>query len=133
MENSISHRKHKLMMITLKLIPAIMALSYFMNVYCAFVGIGLQVITHYVGLVLAPMMYLYISSYVFQFCWYHRWFIHYMLIVEMINITDWYFHIPISNQAICMVHFGITAIFLIVAIITFIYKKYKNKTRPSES
>ena len=133
MENSISHRKHKLMMITLKVIPAIMALSYLTNVYCAFVGIGLQFITHYIGLFLAPMMYLYISSYVFQFCWYHRWFIHYMVVVEMLNITDWYFHIPISNQAICMVHFVITIIFLVVGITTFFVKKFKKKTRPSEN
>ena len=99
-----------------------MAFSYLFNVYCAFVGIGLQVITHYVGLVIAPLVFMYLSSYVFNFCNYHRIFIHYIAVVEFLNITDWYFRIPISNDAICIVHFVITAIFLIIAIIMYIRK-----------
>jgi hypothetical protein len=84
------------------------------------------VVTHYVGLVIAPLMFMYISSYVFKFCNYHRIFIHYIAVVEFINITDWYFRIPISNDAICILHFVITFIFLVAAVVMYV-KKFKHK------
>ena len=122
MNTSDNKKLRKITLFVLKLLPIVMAFSYLFNVYCAFVGIGLQVITHYVGLVIAPLVFMYLSSYVFNFCNYHRIFIHYIAVVEFLNITDWYFRIPISNDAICIVHFVITAIFLIIAIVMYVRK-----------
>lgn len=121
-EQSINHRQHKVMLFLLKIIPAVMAVSYFLNVFCAFMGIGLQIASHYLGMFLAPMMYLYISSYVFKFCEYHRWFIHYLVVSEFVTLTDWYFKIPVSNEIMCMIHFGITGVFIVGVIIFNIYK-----------
>ena len=125
--NELSHRQHKLMIFALKIIPAFMAVSYLMNTLCAFLGVGFQIVTHYLGLFLAPMMFMYIASYVFKFCWYHRIFIHYMVIIEMLNITDWYFKIPISNDAICYLHFGITAAFILGVAIYYLIKWIKKR------
>lgn len=123
----ISRAKHQLTMVVFKWLPAVMAFSYLFNVICAHLQVGWQVVTHYLGLVIAPMAFLYIASYVFKFCWYHRLFIHYVAFVELLNITDYYIGIPISNTAICVVHYGVTAIFLIVAIATFFIKRPKKK------
>jgi hypothetical protein len=117
--------KHKILLLLLKIVPAFMAFSYLMNTTCAFLGVPWQIITHYLGMFLAPMLYLYISSYVFKFCEFHRWFIHYMVVIEMLNITDWYWHIPVSNDTICIIHFIITAIFLIGAVLYYFIKKPK--------
>lgn len=117
---------YKLTLATLKVLPVIMAFSLLLNTICAFFSIGLQVITHYLGLVIAPLLFMYLTSYVFKFCNYHRIFIHYIAVVELLNITDWYIGIPLSNSAICIVHFIISAVFLLTAIIMYWYKyKYK--------
>ena len=121
-EQNINHRQHKLMLFILKTIPAVMALSYFFNVFCAFLGVGFQIATHYVGLFLAPMMFLYISSYVFKFCEYHRWYIHYLVVAEFVTLTDWYFKIPVSNATMCYIQFGIAAVFLGGVLVMNIYK-----------
>lgn len=121
--------RNKLMLFTLKILPAIMAFSYLFNVICVYFQVPFQLVTHYLGIVIAPLLFIYLASYVFKFCEYHRWYIHYIAIVELLNITDYYFHIPISNKAICIVHFAITAIFLIGALIFYIVK-YKIKSRP---
>lgn len=118
-----------MMIASLKVIPAVMAVSQFMGPLCAYLGVGFQIGTHYIGLFLAPMMYLYMSSIVFKFCWYHRLFIWYMLLSEGLTITDWYFRIPISNEAICMVQFAIAAAFVLGVIIYYITKyvtRYKD-------
>jgi hypothetical protein len=122
-----SIRQHKLLIYSLKIIPALMAFSYFMNAYCAFVGVGFNIITHYVGMFLAPMLYLYLSSYVFKFCSYHRLFIHYIVVVEALNITDWYIKIPVDDVTICLIHFAITGIFLIIFLIMYCNKYVLNK------
>lgn len=127
------HHLHKSMIITLKLLPMVMAFSFIMNVYCAFVGVGFQVVTHYAGLVIAPLAFMYIASYVHHFCNYHRVFIHYIAVVELLNITDWYFKIPISNEAICIVHFVITAVFLVTAFVMYIKKFGKRCKEDCES
>ena len=129
MKNDISQRRYKMMIASLKVIPAIMAVSQFMGPLCAYLGVGFQIGTHYLGLFLAPMMYLYMSSIVFKFCWYHRIFIWYMLLSEGLTITDWYFRIPISNEAICMVQFAIAAAFVLGVVIYYIIKyvtRYKD-------
>lgn len=119
------------MIVVLKILSAVMAFSFLMNTVCAFFLVPFQVITHYLGLVIAPLAFIYISSYVFKFCEYHRWFVHYIAITELINITDWYWKIPISNEAICIVHFVISGIFLLGILIHYIKKKYygNNKER----
>jgi hypothetical protein len=49
-----------------------------------------------------------------------------MLLAEGLTITDWYFRIPISNEAICMVHFAIAAAFVIGVGIYYLMKLFKS-------
>lgn len=106
-----------------------MAFSYIVAQYAALLNIGsgptfvLQVVTHYLGLLLAPMMFMFISSKVFQFCNYHRMFIYYILVIQLMNITNWYFKIPISNFAYNVTQDIITVGFLLTALIMYIKKR----------
>ena len=119
--------KHMLVLTVLRWLPAVMAFSYVMNAYCARLGVPWQIFTHYLGLVIAPMGFLYIASYVFKFCWYHRVFIHYITVVDFLNVTNWYWKIPITNDQYNNLHLGITAAFLVVSVATFFYRKWKGK------
>lgn len=120
-----SKSMYKATLYTLKILPMVMAFSYLMISLCAYLQVPWQLPFHYLGLAIAPMLFMYLSSYVFKFCNYHRIFLHYMAVIELLNLTDWYFHIPISNEAICMVHFIITAIFLFFAIYMYVKRDKK--------
>lgn len=131
MNNDILKTKelYKIDLFLLKLLPIIMAFSYIIAQYAALFNIGsglilvLQIVTHYLGLLLAPMMFMLISSKVFQFCNYHRMFIYYILVIQLMNITNWYFKIPISNLAYNVTQDIITVGFLLTALIMYIKKR----------
>lgn len=124
---------YKVDLFLLKLLPMIMAFSYIIAQYAALLNIGsgiilvLQIVTHYLGLLLAPMMFMFISSKVFQFCNYHRMFIYYILVIQLMNITNWYFKIPISNLAYNITQDVITVGFLLTALIMYIKKRREIK------
>lgn len=124
---------YKVDLFLLKLLPMIMAFSYIIAQYAALFNIGsgptlvLQIVTHYLGLLLAPMMFMLISSKVFQFCNYHRMFIYYILTIQLMNITNWYFKIPISNLAYNVTQDIITVGFLLTALIMYLKKRREIK------
>lgn len=58
-----------------------------------FFGIDLQMFSYIGGISFIPLIYLYISSYVFEFCEYHRIFLHYIVADNILSIIDYYFNI----------------------------------------
>lgn len=59
------------------------------------------------------LFFLYLSSYAFKFCEYHRVPLHYMLTINVINTVDSYFTIPIIDYNFILMHsilFGIASI-----------------------
>lgn len=131
--NEINKSLYKADLFILKLLPVIMCCSHLIASYGATFqittgfGIILQIVSHYVGLVLAPMLFMYISSYVFKFCNYHRMFIHYILTMNLMNVTNWYFRIPISNELYNSIQHWITIVFAILAIGMYIKKRHSVK------
>lgn len=127
MNDILNKRLYKLTLIILKALPPIMGVAYFLNFLCAYFGNVIvaifQVLLHYLGLVITPLLFMLISSYVFKFCNYHRMFIYYIAVDELLLITDWYFKLPISNKAICIIHFAISVIFFVIAIGMYIKKR----------
>ena len=87
------------------------------------IGFVTQVVIHFIGLVLAPLLFMYLSSHVFKFCSYHRLFIYYVIIVELLNVVDWYFTIPYDNPIITIIHDIVTVLLFIGIAIQLIVKK----------
>lgn len=120
---------YKVDLFLLKLLPVIMAISHLIAMYgCNIqanegIVLTIQIISHYLGLVLAPLMFIYISSRVFQFCNYHRMFIYYVATLDIMNVTNWYFRIPISNELYMRIQDVITIVFLSIALVMYIKKR----------
>lgn len=127
-ENNLkSKAMYKLTLSTLKVLPMIMAFSYLIMFVLANTKEDLVIIPHILGTVIVPLVFLYLASYVFRFCAFHRLFIHYYAFVELLNVTDYYIRIPISDTAITFIHDSVTIVFLIMAVVTYIYKYKKDK------
>lgn len=120
---------YKVDLFLLKLLPVIMVVSHIIASYGAIfqvvsgAAIIIQIVSHYLGLVIAPIAFMYISSHVFQFCNYHRMFIHYIAVIELMNVTNWYFKIPITNELYNGIQVTITITFAILALIMYIKKR----------
>ena len=81
----------------LKYIPMIISLFYLINTITAFIGIDIPILSTISGMSLLTWIFMYIATIVFNFCSYHRIFLYYILIVDIINIIDYYINIPISD------------------------------------
>lgn len=127
-ENNLKSKAlYKITLYVLKVLPMIMAFSYLVMFVLANTIESFVVVPHIIGTVIAPLVFVYLTSYVFRFCSFHRLFIHYYAFVELLNVTDYYVRIPISDAAITFIHDSVTIVFLILAVVMYIYKYKKDK------
>ena len=97
-ENLRSKTLYKIEIGLLKIIPMILAGIYLSNTILSyFLDIDLIILSYIGGISLLPLMFLYLSSYVFRFCIYHRVFLHYITINELILTLDTHIGLPISD------------------------------------
>lgn len=105
-------------MLILKLLPIILAILHFVNIMLQFNGILLPIISIIGGIGFIPITFLYISSYVFKFCYYHRISLHYLLISQILLILDEYIGIPIDLYTLLIIHISLF-LWLILSLIYF--------------
>ena len=116
---------HKLLLLTLKVIPMLLALVCLLNTTLSYFEIDLVILSYIGGVSILPLIFLYLSSYAFRFCEYHRMFLHYVTLNWVINIYDYYIGIPLSDRNMLALYLIITCIFLFV--ILYLYLKSRKK------
>ena len=114
---------YKIELMLLKVIPMIMALNTLSNSILSYFNIDLTIFSYIGGVSLLPLIFFYLSSYVFRFCEYHRMFLHYMLIIDCINIYDYHIGFPISNLEYLCLHMIITGISLFLILYLYLNRK----------
>lgn len=127
-ENSLKSKAlYKLTIATLKVLPMIMVLGYFLMLIGFYFDSKYMLIPHILGTVIPPLIFIYITSYVFKFCAFHRIFIHYYAFINILNTSDHYLHQYVDDNVVTFIHDSGTLIFIITAIIMYIYKYKKDK------
>ena len=116
-----SKKLDKVTLVLLKIIPMLLAFCYVLNTTLYIFGIDSYILSHIAGMSLLPMIFLYLTSYVFQFCEYHRMFLHYVVLNDIINILDVYFGENISNWIYISIH--LILLFVCLVIILYLYKR----------
>lgn len=117
---------YKLLLLVLKLIPMVTALGYALNTLFAYIGIETPIISNICGMSILPWLYTLLSAFVFRFCAYHRMFLYYILITDIINIIDYYIGMPVLTRNLFALHAIITAVFLF--LILYLYAKHCKKS-----
>ena len=121
-ENLNNHKSlYKIELWFLKVIPMLMALNSLSNAILSYFDIDLTIFSYIGGVSLLPLLFFYLSSYVFKFCEYHRMFLHYMLITDCINIYDYHMGFHLSNLGYLCLHMIIAGISLF--LILYLYLK----------
>lgn len=117
---------YKVEMILLKFIPFVLAFTCFLNTVFSYFGIDLEFLAHIGGISLFTLLFLYVSSYVFKFCLYHRLALHYVVINNVLNIYDYYIGIPIDDRNLFIFYLVITFAFLTLILIDYVdnHKEY---------
>ena len=118
---------HKIQLWVLKVIPMVLSLIVLLNIILSYLNVDTFILSYLGGVSLLPMIFLYISSYAFKFCSYHRLFLHYISLNWILNIYDYYIGIPLSDKKLLMFYLIITG--LSIFLILYRNNKYKNILR----
>lgn len=114
---------YKLELYLIKIIPMLMALGNLVNTILAYFYIDVPLLSYMCGTSILVLMFLYLSSYVFRFCKYHRMFIHYVTFNWLLNIIDYYIGIPLNSKDLFFGYLIVTGI----TMFTIVYLKFKKK------
>lgn len=117
---------HKVLILVVKYIPMLISIFYMLNTVLCWIEIDTPVISNIAGVSLLTWLFLYLSSIVFQFCIYHRMFLYYILVTDLINIYDFYLGIPISTVQLLSVHSVIISVLLFLLLYIHIKNHDKN-------
>lgn len=118
---AVSKRLSKLTIGFLKIIPMMLAVTTLLNQVLAFFYIELDILGFIGGVSLLPLIFLYLSSYCFKFCSYHRMFLHYVVICNILDLIDFYIGIPVSALSLFLINLIIAGISLY--IILYLYRR----------
>lgn len=88
---------YKIQLYMLKVIPMVMAFICLLNTTLSYFDIDVPVLSYIASNSILTIIFLYLSSYVFRFCAYHRMFMHYTTVTWILNIVDTYIGIPIGD------------------------------------
>lgn len=112
---------YKLVLCLIKLLPMLSALCYLTNTILSYFGIDVPLLSLIAGKSILDIVTLYCLSYVFRFCAYHRMFIHYIVVSDIIAYYDMYVGIPVSDRSL----FSINCIIAGITLFLIIYLKFK--------
>ena len=115
-EKQVNKTLYRLLLLVAKVIPMLLAFLHFVNILFGYFNIDSTILTYLGGISFLPILFLYITSYALKFCAYHRMFIHYCVITNIINIYDEYVGIDIDNERYIMLLLILTIIMLFITL-----------------
>lgn len=120
---------YKGFLLLVKYIPILIAGCYVVNTMTCYFGLDLPVLSNISGVSLLTWIFMYVSAVLFKFCIYHKMFLYYILSIDLLNITDYYFTIPVKTSLLYDIHFGILGIFLFIILYLYVRGHRKQTTK----
>lgn len=117
---------YKIELYLLKVMPMLLAAIYLVNTVLSYYDIIVPALSYIGSLSFIPLVFMYVSSYVFRFCSYHRMFLHYIVVNDLINLTDYYYTLPISDWELLILHMSIAGIALFIILYLYVKGHSKN-------
>lgn len=117
-------RLYKVFIGILKALPLLFALVAALNTILSFLAIDLIILSYIGSISFLSLLFLYLSSYVFNFCAYHRIFLDYAVINNIINVIDLYIGIPVTDLGMLCVQMIILFVVLVIALTLYLKKKH---------
>ena len=112
---------YKIELYSAKIVPMIIAAICLANTILSYFYIDLEIFSYLCGVSFIVLVRFYITSYAYKFCEYHRMFLHYIVIANLINIYDTYIGLPVSNREFLILQVA----FAIICLFIILYLKFK--------
>lgn len=105
----------------------LLALCDILNTIFYIFNINLEILSYIGGISFLTIFFLYLSSYVFKFCEYHRMFLHYVTFNNIISIVDYYYELDLP-YIIYIVTIGI----LLFGVLYFYLKEKRQDVKDNK-
>lgn len=119
---------YKICLIMIKAIPMCIAFVYLLNTLLSYFDIDLPILSTIGGTSMLTLLLLYVLSITFKFCLYHRMFLHYILIENIITYIDYYTKSTLCTDRELFVLNSIIADICLFVILILKFKCKKNGT-----
>lgn len=115
-EKVINKSSMKRFVLVTKVLPMLLALFHLINTILSYFYIDCVIINYIAGISILTVAYLYFTSYLIKLCEYYRMFLHYCVLIDIINTFDYYIGIPLEDYNLFMLVMIITIIFMFIII-----------------
>ena len=112
----------KLFVLVSKVLPIVLALCHLLNCVFGYFGWNNIILCYISGISILTVGYLYLVSYLIKLCGYYRMFLHYCIIIDTINIYDYYIGIPITNIQLMFLYIIISIIVMFIILYLKFFK-----------
>lgn len=126
-EESLSRVLYKAVIVAIKVIPILIATLFLVRSILSCIDVDVTWLSYLCGMSLIPLLFMYLVSYAFKFCTYHRMFLHYIVVNDTINYIDYYIGIPLQYHELLRLHIIIAGVFLLLII--YYHQKWKKEQR----
>lgn len=107
----------------------LLALCCLCNSILSYFNLDVCVLSYIGGISVIPLIFLYLASYMFRFCEYHRMFLHYIVVTWVINIYDYYYILPLSNLSYLCLQMIIAGISLFIILCLYVKSAKKSTVK----
>lgn len=120
-EKSVSKITYKLLIISLKYLPYLLALIDVIHTILSYYDINGDILRLIGGISMLSLLFIYLASYAFRFCELHRLPIYYIVTSNLIATYDAYVGIPCTDKQLFCTYLIVAGLFIIGYVIA--YKK----------
>ena len=119
---SINKNQMQLFVLVSKVLPMILAFFHLLNCIFGYFNWNNIILGYISGISILTIGYLYLVSYIIKLCEYYRMFLHYCVIMDIINIYDYYIGIPITNMQLMYLYVIVTIIVMFIILYLKFFK-----------
>jgi hypothetical protein len=117
---------YKVFLSVVKYIPNVLALCKTLGLLLNYLKIKSFLLTCFGGTSLLFIIILYLISFIFRFCGTYRLSLHYVTLIHIVTMVDYYIGIPLNLEGIYTLYAVISGVFMTSWIIIW----YKNRNNP---
>lgn len=123
---------YKVELLYVKISPMLISLGILLCSILSYLNVDISIVGGYIyGVSLLTTTHMYISSYLYKFCAYHRMFLHYIVISNILYLLDYYIKIPLSDRNLFLLHIIIAGVFLFL-ILYYYTKRHKDNAENNQ-
>ena len=114
MEAKLRNSLYKIELHWIKIIPMVVAVLSFTDTLLSYFDYEGATISYIIALLI--WLFLYLSSFCFQFCRWHRMFLYYILVEGIINWYDYTYGIPLGLRPMVAFQLGLGIVFISIGL-----------------